>query len=81
MANKARFSFPKNVNVNVKGRQRESKPVKFQQVKVQHSDFDEVRAKIRQIGKGKQTLTLITPLFSDRKVVVKLPPKKKDKET
>lgn len=73
MANRARFTFGRNTNVKIKGRQRESKAVSHQGFKVQSSDFDEVRIKLRQLGKGKQTLQVNTPLMSNNNIVIRRP--------
>lgn len=71
MTNRARFTFGRNTNVKIKGRQRESASVSRQSFKLQSSDFDEVRVKLRQIGRGKQTLQTSLPLLSNNTLVVK----------
>ena len=69
MANKANFKFKRGSTVRAK--QHESSSVSNQSFRVKKSDFDEVRAKFRQIGKGKQTMALTSPLIGRRNVVIR----------
>ena len=78
MSNRVRLSFPQT-SLKLKGVQSQSGSNFKQQMHVRTSQFDEVRAKFRQIGRGKQTITIRQPLFAGNAVVVKRePPKKKE---
>lgn len=69
MPNKARLKSTGNSNVNI--RQSDSAKIGTQNARVTSSDFDEVRAKLRQLGKGKQTLALTSPLIGRRRFIVR----------
>lgn len=70
MTNKVHFELSRGNN-HVKIKQRESKPVSHQSMKVTTSDFDDVRLKLRQIGKGKQRVAVTTPLLGRHKIVMR----------
>ena len=66
-----KISFKTTGNSKIKVAQNEKKAVAVQQFRVQQSDFDSVRAKLKQIGKGRQTATLTTPLIGRNKILLR----------
>lgn len=69
MPNKARLKSSGNSNVNI--RQSDSAKIGTQNARVTSSDFDEVRAKLRQLGKGDQKLSITSPMFGRHRFVVR----------
>ena len=66
-----KISLKTTGNSKINALQSEKKAVAVQQFRVQQSDFDAVRAKLKQIGKGRQTATLTTPLVGRNKVLLR----------
>lgn len=66
-----KISFKTTGVSKIRAAQSEKKAVAMQQFRVQQSDFDAVRVKLKQIGKGRQTATLTTPLIGKNKILLR----------